>query len=262
MTLFLHELRRGITALLIWTLIIAAMVLICVLIFPEMSLDMEDVGSMFAGMGSFTDAFGMDRLNIGTLTGFYGIECSNILGICGGIFAAILGMSALAEEEKNRTAEFLLTHPVSRMSVMTSKIVSGLLQIFILNLITFLTAEMAFLIIGDKPDTGSFLLMHLAYLLLQFELFLVCFGISAFLKRGAVAIGAGIALLAYFINILGNLTEKAEIAKYFTPYSYAEPADIVSNGTLSWRYVLIGVAAAAVFLSAGILRYLKKDIRS
>lgn len=30
------------------------------------------------------------------------------------IFAALLGISALADEDKNRTAEFLQTHPISR----------------------------------------------------------------------------------------------------------------------------------------------------
>ncbi|MER2128192.1 ABC transporter permease subunit [Solibacillus sp.] len=37
-----------------------------------------------------------------------------MLGLGGGFFAALLGISALADEEKNRTAEFLLTHPISR----------------------------------------------------------------------------------------------------------------------------------------------------
>lgn len=75
---------------------------------------MEGVSEMFASMGSFTAAFGMDRISFGTLIGFYAVECGNILGIGGAFFAAMIAINALAKEEKERTAEFLLTQPVSR----------------------------------------------------------------------------------------------------------------------------------------------------
>lgn len=114
MTLFLHEIKQNRLAFLIWTFSIALMLLICMMMFPEINTGMEDMNDMFANMGSFTQAFGMDRLNFGDVMGFYAIECGNILSIGGGFFAALLGINALAKEEKERTAEFLLTHPIRR----------------------------------------------------------------------------------------------------------------------------------------------------
>lgn len=107
MTLFLHETKQNRLAFLIWTFSIALMLLICMMMFPEINTGMEDMNDMFANMGSFTQAFGMDRLNFGDVMGFYAIECGNILSIGGGFFAALLGINALAKEEKERTAEFL-----------------------------------------------------------------------------------------------------------------------------------------------------------
>ena len=46
MTIFKHELRQGKTSLLIWSVSIAFMICICVLIYPEMSTQMGDVGAM------------------------------------------------------------------------------------------------------------------------------------------------------------------------------------------------------------------------
>ena len=91
-----------------------AFVAACVMMYPDMESQMDGVNEMFSSMGSFTAAFGMDQLNFGTLVGFYAVEGGNMLGIGGAFFAAIIGISALMKEEKERTAEFLLTHPVSR----------------------------------------------------------------------------------------------------------------------------------------------------
>ena len=69
MRLLKHEMRQGILSLAIWTGSIAFLMVICIVMFPEMKGQMEDVSDMFASMGSFTAAFGMDRLSFGTLTG-------------------------------------------------------------------------------------------------------------------------------------------------------------------------------------------------
>ena len=75
MTVFFHELKRGKVSLLIWSCAIAFMLGICVLIYPEMKTQMSDISEMFADMGSFSDAFGMDKINFGTFIGYFGVEC-------------------------------------------------------------------------------------------------------------------------------------------------------------------------------------------
>ena len=74
MSLFRHELRQGRTALCVWTGAIAFLMVVCLFLFPEMKGEMDQVSQIFASMGSFTAAFGMDRLNFGELSGFYAIE--------------------------------------------------------------------------------------------------------------------------------------------------------------------------------------------
>ena len=137
MTIVKHELRQGRTALIIWTASIGFLMAICLFLFPEMKSQMEEVNEMFASMGSFTAAFGMDRLSFGTLTGFFSIECGNILGLGGAFFASLCAVGILSKEEKDKTAEFLLTHPVSRVRVITEKLIAVFLQITILNLIIY-----------------------------------------------------------------------------------------------------------------------------
>lgn len=260
MTLFKHELRRNRISLLVWTVAIGFMLAVCVFIYPEMKGEMESLGDMFADMGSFSAAFGMDKMNFGTLLGYYATECGNTLGMGGAFFAALCGAGTLAKEEKERTAEFLLTHPISRVKVITQKLLVVLAQIVILNVVVYSIAIVAMAAIGETIPWKEVTLLHVASLLLQIEVAAVCFGISAFLRRGSLGIGLGIAVMLYFMNLISNITESAEFLQYITPFSYAEGADIVANVTLDAKLVLLGMAYAVVGIVIAYWKYTKKDI--
>ena len=98
MTLTRHELRQGKISFLIWTAAIGFLLAVCIFLFPEMKGQMEGVSDLFGSMGSFSDAFGMDRLNFGTLTGFYAVECGNVLGLGGAFFASLCAAGILSKE--------------------------------------------------------------------------------------------------------------------------------------------------------------------
>ena len=150
MTLIKHELRRGKTSFFIWTSSIGFLLATCIFLFPEMKGQMEGVNDMFAPMGSFTEAFGMDRLNFGTLTGFYAVECGNVLGLGGAFFASLCAVGILSKEEKEKTAEFLLTHPVSRKRIITEKLIAVLIQITAMNIIIYALAVGSIAAIGEE----------------------------------------------------------------------------------------------------------------
>jgi hypothetical protein len=261
MTLIRHELRQAWKALLIWTLSIGAFIVICLLIYPEMKSQMNSISSVFSSMGAFSSAFGLDTLDFGSLKGYYGIECGNILGLGGALFAALIGIGALANEEKNGTAEFLLTHPLKRTGIVTAKLASVLLQVLILNLAVWLMAVGSIAVIGEPVPWKEVTLLHTAYFLLQVELACVCFGISAFLWRGGIGIGLGLAIALYFMNIIGNLTRQAEVLKYITPFGYADSSDIFSSGALDACKLLIGLAVSIIGVAAAYRKYSQKDIR-
>ena len=260
MTLVRHELRQGRVAFFIWTISIGFLLAICVLIFPEMKGDMDSVTEMFSSMGSFSAAFGMDVVNFGSLTGFYAVECGNILGLGGAFFAALCAVPALAKEEKEHTAEFLLTHPVSRRYVVSNKLLSVLLQIMFMNIIIFGVSVGSMFAIGEEIPWEEIILLHFAYFLMQIEIAGICFGISAFLRKNSLGIGLGIATMMYFLNIIANITESAEFLKCITPFGYAEGSDIVTELALDSKLVLVGMVYAVLGIIAAYIRYCKKDI--
>ena len=262
MTIYIKELKQSFKSLCIWTASIAFMMLVCVLLFPEMKGEMDSVSSIFANMGGFTAAFGMDKLNFGQLMGFYGIECGNVLGIGGGFFAALAGISVLANEEKERTAEFLLTHPISRVSIIAQKLLSVLTQVIVLNIVVVAVSLISAAVINESFEMKEFILLHVAYLIMQLEISCICFGISAFIRRGSIGIGLGLALAFYFMNLVCNMTEQAEFLRYITPYAYAEASNIISDGKLDTVLIVIGIIIAVIGATVGFVKYTKKDIAS
>ena len=246
--------------MLIWSLSIGLLVAACVMMYPDMQDQMDGVNDMFSSMGNFTEAFGMDQLNFGTLLGFYAVEGGNMLGIGGAFFAAIIGITALMKEERDRTAEFLLTHPVSRTKVISEKLVSTFAIMVILNVIVLLCAVISIKIIDEEIFWEELLIFHLAYLLMQFEIAGICFGISAFIKKSGLGIGIGIAGLMYLLNIIANITEDAEFLKYITPFGFTEGSDIINNKEITLEYLIPGMIIMVICIVIGYVKYSKKDI--
>lgn len=260
MTIMKHEWKRGGKAFLIWTASIAFLSAVCLLMFPEMKGQMDSVSNMFASMGSFSAAFGMDRLNFGTLIGFYAVECGNIIGLGGAFFASLTAACALSEEEKDHTAEFLLTHPVSRVGVVTQKLLALLTQILLMNLIVYALSLGCAAAIGEELPLRDITLLHTSYLLMQMEFAGVCFVLSAFLRRGGAGVGLGLATMLYFVNIIANLSDRLSFLKYCTPFGYTDGADIVTNGAIDAKTAAVGIAFTVIGIIIAYWHYTRKDI--
>lgn len=260
MTVFFHEMRRTRLSLLLWTAAIAFMLAVCVVIYPEMAPQMNQITDTFSDMGSFSTAFGMDQLNFGEFKGYFAVECGNVLGLGGAIFAAIAGITALVKEEKDGTAEFLLTHPVSRERILGEKLLSVVAQIVLLNVLVFGVVAGCIAAIGETESISELYLLFVANFLMQVQIGVMTFGISAFLKNGGLAVGLGLSFGFYFLNIVANLTEEAEVLKYITPFAYTDGATILKEQTLEWKYLAVGGALTLAGALAAFLKYRKKDI--
>ncbi len=260
MTIVKHELRQGRNTFLIWTGAIGFLMAVCIFLFPEMKGQMEGINALFSSMGAFTAAFGMDRLNFGTLNGYYAIECANVLGLGGAFFASLCAVGMLCKEEKERTAEFLLTHPVSRAQIVTEKLIAVLLQITAMNLVIWLLSAGSIAAIGEAVPWKELNLIHLAYWLMQLELAGICFGISSFMRKGSIGAGLGVAVLMYFLSLIANITKSVSFLNYITPFGYCSGADIISSGSLNGTMIAIGMFLGAAGIISAYLIYTRKDI--
>lgn len=260
MTLLKHELRSNRVSLIVWCAIVCAMTMLTMLLYPSFRGQMDTISSIFAVMGPFTAALGMDILPLGTAVGFYGIETGTMLAVGGTMFAAFTGIGMLAKEEGNHTAEFLLTLPIRRTAVVAGKLLALLLLLVAFNLVSAGVGALCFAMIAEPLPWGRFLLFHALQLLLHAEIGIICFGLSSLFRRTPVGLGLGIALLLYFVSLLVNMVESIRFLRYVTPFSYADAPAIFTKGTVEAPLLLIGAIVMAAFGALAFVRYRTKDI--
>ncbi len=257
MTVFRKEVRAGAVSFLVWTAVIGGLMAVCVGLFP--SMEGSDMSALFADMGDFSAAFGLDKLPFGTIMGFYGAECGNILGLGGAFFAALTAMGLLAGEEGGHTAEFLLTHPVSRVRVAAEKLAALAVMVLALNLVCFACGAGGILAIGEEAEWGDLLRYHGALLLMQLEIGGLCFGLSALLRRSGLGLALGLAVGMYFLGLLINLDAGLDALRFVTPYYYADASRIFGGEALAGP-VCTGCALGVLGAGFGLTWYGKKDI--
>ncbi len=260
MILFRHELKQGRKALLLWTAAIAGFIAMCVFLYPEMKDQMGNVSEMFSSMGFFSAAFGMDKLNFGSLTGFYAVECGTILSLGGAFFAALTAVNRLSKEEKEHTAEFLLAHPLNRGEILRGKLAAMFTELTAMHILVSAVSILSIWCIGEKIPWRELSMLHLAYWFCQVEIVLICFAVSAFCRGNNNGIGIALAMVFYFMSLLANVSDRMKAFHMLSPFGYAEGADILTKGGLEWKLIVSGIAAGIICAVIGALHYQRKDI--
>lgn len=164
--------------------------------------------------------------NINDLTsvlGFYAVNNVIYMMVLGSIFAMVLGSNILLKEEYNKTAEFLLTKPLTRSDVYFTKLAVLLIHIFILNMITALAGFISMRVVQkDAFSLSAFLILSLYTLMLNILFGATGVFLSSLVKRPRpiTTLGIGLVLFLYFLFTLSKITESASKIGYISPFKY------------------------------------------
>lgn len=260
MILLRHEWKMNLKSLIIWTLCVGICCSGCILLFESVAESMEEMAQAFADMGSFSAAFGMDKVSVATLSGFYATEISIIFLLGGAMFAAMTGAILLSKEEEGHTMEFLHTFPVSRAYIYLWKYGALLLLILVFNAVCIGLDIVGFLAIGEEMAWGEYVEYHVLALVMQVEIGSICFLMSAICRRKQMGLALGLAVLLYLMDIMCNIVPDLEFLKFFTPFYYANAAEIYSGGDSRVGLMLLGLAVTVVIVVLGGIVYKKRDM--
>ena len=125
MNIFKYELKSKLRSVLTWSLSIYALIVVFMSLFQSFA---DQSALMAEMMSSFPKelliAFGMVDMDFSTILGFYGLVFV-FVQICLAIQAANYGFSLVSLEETEWTADFLMSKPVGRNKIMTSKLLAA-----------------------------------------------------------------------------------------------------------------------------------------
>ena len=262
MAIFFRELKANLKSLLIWSAIIALLIVIAVAKFAAFAGNPETLKILDSMPPALLDALSMRAFNLTTLSGFYGVMFI-YFGLMGAIAAAMWGSDIISKEERDKTVEFTLVLPVSRAQVVTAKALAALVNCIALVLITWAVSLVAVRSYNPDPTFFRFLALEMQAMLV-IELIFLAIGLllGCSMKRykisGSVAVG--IILMTYFLSVASALDERLDFFKYFSPFKYFDSGELFRSGKLEVSYLLLSAAIIVVCVIAAYQLYRRRDL--
>ncbi|MGE5614384.1 MAG: ABC transporter permease subunit [Bacillota bacterium] len=264
MNIFIYELKSGIRSAASWTFSTILLSAVFLGVYPAFEESGETVRKLMAGFPpEFLKALGFDMDMIFTPMGYYGLILNYIL-LLGAIQAMMLGISVISKEFTRKTADFLMTKPVSRIRIMTFKLFSGL----VLLLATDFAAIGAIRVIiglasGASLDNKLFLMLSLVILFIALTFYAIGILAAVIFRRikSVAGVSIGTVLGFFLLGMIGEVID-AEKTRYLIPFKYYDPVSIIANSAYDTKFAAINAAIVVMCLAAGFVLYSKMDIRA
>ncbi len=262
MNIFLYELKANRKSTLIWTGALVALAILFMAMFPSISKEIDEFKKLLEGFPEgVRKALGIQVESIGSLNGFYSYVFLYIT-LCGAIQAMNLGISISSKEIREKTADFLLTKPVSRSKILGSKLLAALTLLLFTNIVYILSAILiANLAKEESFSLTVFLLISLTLLFTQLMMFAIGIFIAVMFPKvkSVITVSLGV-VFAFFL--IGMVAATEEVSRYFTPFKYFDYTYIMKQERYEWSFLFVGLILITISLAVSYFIYNKKDIHT
>jgi ABC-2 type transport system permease protein len=209
----------------------------------------------FKGISNFDDLL--------SVLGFYSVNNVIYMMVLGSIFAIVLSSNILLKEEYNKTAEYLLTRPLTRSEIFFSKLAVVFINILILNFVTALAGFISMEVVKDGPYSfRAFLILSLYTLLLNLLFASVGLFISTLVRRAKpiTTFSIGLVLILYFIYTLSKITEGASKIGFLSPFRFADTNAINPAYSIDIWHLAYFIGISLLLTGISYMLYKRKDI--
>lgn len=261
-TIFLKTLKLHRKGLIIWVLV---MILTAFYAFVETPMVMENIDSIMVAMEGLPRIvvimFGMSGSSIGTPIGFYLVM---YYWYCLMVYphAAFVGAAFISAEERDRTSEFLYVKPYRRRTIVSAKILAGLVNIAVMGFFTWLTTIVLLIpAMGNAPIHGLVTLTSVGMFLTQVVFMALGFLCAAIFRRYRTALSASLMVVAvtYAIGVIIEYAGNLDALEVLSPFMYFAAWDVVERG-LGLMGIGLALAITAASLAVTYGRYQKRDL--
>lgn len=263
MNIFMHELKAYRKSIIIWSCSMAALSAMFIFIFSSAAGDIESVKNVMKSMPEVArKILSIYVDSISTLEGFYSFVFVYIV-LCGAIQAMNLGTSIVSKEVREKTADFLLTKPVTRGKILTFKLLAALVSLVITNIIyLIITVSMTFTV---KSQFSMKIFLMISATLFFIQLMFMSLGVIISVITGKIKSVIPISISTVFgffiISALGSVIGDKAV-RYISPFKYFDTAYIIKNASYETSFIIVEIIFIIATIAASYLVYTKKDIHA
>lgn len=264
MNMFLHELKAYRKSTIIWSISLVALVALFLSMFPSFSKDAEEFKQLLEGFPvELRKAIGLSVDNIATMLGFFSYAFLYIK-LAGAIQAMNLGTSILSKETREKTADFLLTKPVTRTQIVTSKLLAALVSLLATNIVfSAAVIIIALMVAGNDFSSNALLLVSITLLFIQMMFLALGILVSVVfpLIKSVITVSLGTVFGFFMLGMISSTAEDKGL-RYLTPFNYFDSALIVKNMAYETSFIIVAVIFFITAVAAAYYMYVKKDVHS
>ncbi len=265
MTIFRFEIKKLWLSTLFWSVGLVSGLLLYMAFFPTMAADpsfMEAVLEDFPQ--EFLNFFGLSSdLPFSSILGYYALTMGFIMGAIA-IHAAYLGLSILSVEERELTADFLMTRPISRKQIFIQKTLAILVHLGIIYLVINISSIVITTAFRSSQSIDYNALLLFTSSLILFQLFFASIGlaISVLLPKfdNVIAYSLAIGFGLFIVSGMGDMLSIDGI-RYVTAYGYFDPNTVLVNG-ISLPFLVLDILWITIMLSISYKLYLSRNIHT
>lgn len=264
MNIFLHELKAYRKSTMIWSISLVMIIVLFMSLYSSFAKDAEGLVKVLESYPeAIRNALGINQANLFSILGFYSFPLSFIT-LCAAIQAMNLGTSIVSKEVRDKTADFLLTKPVTRTQILTAKLLSAFVSLVITNIIYFAAASfMAFQVKTDDFSLKIFFLLSLTIFFVQLIFLALGIIISVMVKKLKSVLTVSLAtVFAFYFMGMFFATSGEEVKRYISPFKYFDTSYIIKHSSYEAEFMLTGAVIIILAITLSYFVYAKKDIHA
>lgn len=266
MTVYQFEMKQYLKSVLVWGISIVSLTVLFMALFPTFSKDTELLDAMIKNYPpELLKAFGMGgNLSLASLFGYLGMTFVYVQ-ICLAIQSANYGFSCLSVEERELTADFLMSKPVSRHTILLNKFFAALTALVLTNILVVVGTYVSIALFAKDAVYEQQKLQLLLATGMIFQLFFLSIGMvgSVLVRkiRSVISYSLGISFGMYIAYAL-RAVFGGELLGLFTPFYYFDSTAILDTGKLNAPLTILSVVVIIASLTTTYVVYLRRNIHS
>ncbi|MFA5845058.1 MAG: ABC transporter permease subunit [Coriobacteriia bacterium] len=264
MNVFLHELRSYRKSTIIWASSMCALIVVFMALYPAFTKDVAATKNLLSQLPpALRTAFNISLGNFFTIYGFYGYLLSFAI-LAGAIQAMNVGTGVISKEISGKTADFLLSKPVTRTRVVSAKLAAALTVIVITDAVFAAVSYLTALTVAKEPFAAKTFFLMTSTLLLVQVMFLALgalFSVAIPKIKSVVSVSLPTVFTFYIVGMLGDVLKNDKV-RYVSPFKFYEADYIIDHVGLEGRYLVIEVVFVIAAIALCYAIYVKKNVRA